>query len=182
MACLTSFYQPIQLDISPTTWFPLSATRLAVHTMVSMIWQLPCGYLTILVLGFNSCSTDSTTNRYICYNIKSSNYSDALVLMDSVCWIYFPLPFYFSFRSVHALSQFSLYISCYILLTNPDIKCKYIAAFILTHESSDWGWLNLTDQTKQVSPIPSPENGNRTSFWNVVFFRILDDGQGPKTQ
>jgi hypothetical protein len=32
------------------------------------------------------------------------------------------------------------------------------------------------------SPPPSPEDGNRSSFQNVVFSRISDDGKGPKTQ
>jgi hypothetical protein len=35
----------------------------------------------------------------------------------------------------------------------------------------------------QVSPAPSPEDGNRYNFRNVVFFcvfRIPDDGQSPK--
>jgi hypothetical protein len=29
---------------------------------------------------------------------------------------------------------------------------------------------------------PSPEDGNRSSFRNVVFSRIPDDGKSPKTQ
>jgi hypothetical protein len=30
-----------------------------------------------------------------------------------------------------------------------------------------------------VSPVPSPEDGNISSFKNVVFFRILSDGKSP---
>jgi hypothetical protein len=33
-----------------------------------------------------------------------------------------------------------------------------------------------------VSPTLSPEDGNRSSFRNVVFYRIIDDGQSPKPQ
>jgi hypothetical protein len=32
----------------------------------------------------------------------------------------------------------------------------------------------------QFSPPPSPEDGNRSSFRNVVFFGIQDDGKGPE--
>jgi hypothetical protein len=32
------------------------------------------------------------------------------------------------------------------------------------------------------SPPPSPEDENRSSFRNVVFSRIPDDGKSPKTQ
>jgi hypothetical protein len=33
---------------------------------------------------------------------------------------------------------------------------------------------------KQSTPPPSPEDGNRSSFRNVVFTRIPDDGKSPK--
>jgi hypothetical protein len=33
------------------------------------------------------------------------------------------------------------------------------------------------DPTEQMSPSPSPEDGNRSSFRNAMFFRIPDDGQ-----
>jgi hypothetical protein len=33
-----------------------------------------------------------------------------------------------------------------------------------------------------VSPAPSPEDGKTYSFRNIVFFRIPDDEQSPKTQ
>jgi hypothetical protein len=32
------------------------------------------------------------------------------------------------------------------------------------------------------SPPPSPEDGNRSSFRNIVFSRIPDDGKSPKIQ
>jgi hypothetical protein len=31
--------------------------------------------------------------------------------------------------------------------------------------------------TEKVSPTPSPEDGNRFSFQNIVLFRILDDDE-----
>jgi hypothetical protein len=36
------------------------------------------------------------------------------------------------------------------------------------------------DPAEYVSPTPSSEDGNRSSFRNVVFFRIPDDGQNTK--
>jgi hypothetical protein len=39
-----------------------------------------------------------------------------------------------------------------------------------------------SDPTKCVFPTLSPEDGNRSSFRNVVFFRISDGGQRAKTQ
>jgi hypothetical protein len=48
--------------------------------------------------------------------------------------------------------------------------------------SSDWGWLFLRDPREQVSPTPSSEDGNRSTFGSVVFFRTPDDGQSSKTQ
>jgi hypothetical protein len=36
--------------------------------------------------------------------------------------------------------------------------------------------------TEYVSPTPTPEDGKKPIFQNVVFFGILDDGQSPKTQ
>jgi hypothetical protein len=35
---------------------------------------------------------------------------------------------------------------------------------------------------KSKAQSPSPEDGNRSSFRNVVFSRIPDDGKSPKTQ
>jgi hypothetical protein len=36
--------------------------------------------------------------------------------------------------------------------------------------------------TEQVSPTPSPKVGNRSTFRNVVFLKIQEDGQSPKTK
>jgi hypothetical protein len=38
------------------------------------------------------------------------------------------------------------------------------------------------DSTEYMPPTLSFEDGNTSSFQNVVFFRILDNGQGPKSQ
>jgi hypothetical protein len=47
------------------------------------------------------------------------------------------------------------------------------------HWSCDWGSLFLMDPTEYVSPTPSPEDENRSSFTNVVFFRIPYNIQNP---
>jgi hypothetical protein len=40
----------------------------------------------------------------------------------------------------------------------------------------------ILENTPPSSPPPSPEDGNRSSFQNVVFSRIPDDRKSPKTQ
>jgi hypothetical protein len=40
----------------------------------------------------------------------------------------------------------------------------------------------LTHPREQLSPNPSPEDENRSSFQNVAFLRIMDDRDNPKTQ
>jgi hypothetical protein len=45
--------------------------------------------------------------------------------------------------------------------------------------------LALSKGANRVGAIlPSPEDGDRSSFWNVAFFKYLipDDGQSPETQ
>jgi hypothetical protein len=36
---------------------------------------------------------------------------------------------------------------------------------------NDWGYVFPMDPTEKVSPTPSPEDGNRPSFHNVVFLK-----------
>jgi hypothetical protein len=50
-----------------------------------------------------------------------------------------------------------------------------------TQKVVKWLGLALSNVLNKVFPTPSPEDGNRSGSWNVVFFRIPDDGQGPKT-
>jgi hypothetical protein len=42
--------------------------------------------------------------------------------------------------------------------------------------------LFLGDPTEEVPPTPSLEDGNRSSFRNIVFFGIPDAGQSPRSQ
>jgi hypothetical protein len=46
--------------------------------------------------------------------------------------------------------------------------------------NTDWSKRLLADPTDYVIPSLSPEDGNRYSFRNFVFFIIPDDGQSPK--
>jgi hypothetical protein len=43
----------------------------------------------------------------------------------------------------------------------------------LTERSTVWGYLFLTDPTKWISSILSPEGGNRSSIQNAVFVSVL---------
>jgi hypothetical protein len=71
--------------------------------------------------------------------------------------------------------------SCYLLLTNPYVGC------ICSCSYTDIGCLVIelassNGPNREVSPTSWPEDGNSSSFRNIVFFRILDDGRSPKTQ
>jgi hypothetical protein len=51
--------------------------------------------------------------------------------------------------------------------------------FKASHWSSDRSQMLLTDLT-EVSPTPSPEDGNISSCQNVVLYRAPDDGRSPE--
>jgi hypothetical protein len=58
---------------------------------------------------------------------------------------------------------------------------EFFWIFSIVLYSSDWDQLSLRGPTDQVSsPPPTPEDGNRPSFRNVVFFGIQDNGKSPE--
>jgi hypothetical protein len=62
----------------------------------------------------------------------------------------------------------------------PDCITVYIPFSLI-----NTGFLDFVHRPYRVGlPPSSPEDGNRSSFRNVVFssYRILDDGQSPETQ
>lgn len=81
----------------------------------------------------------------------------------------------FLFCSISYVQPFTFQIFCSQTLEASDDELLFFLSIYL-------GELFVTEPTVQISPTQSPEDRNRFSFQNAVFFRVLYDGRSPETQ
>jgi hypothetical protein len=105
--------------------------------------------------------------------------------MDLICWLGLLHTIFTSFLSYfQACACFIInfcIISCYLLQRKPGLKYLHSCSY-LDYVVQRLG-LALSNWPNRIGVSLSPENGNRSSFRNVVFssFKIPDDWQSPKT-